>query len=273
MNKNTKCIICNEDTEYYFTKQYSYPFNEFLKKADFHKCKHCGFTFSNTVFNMSTKTWTKLNIDFHSYIENLSNDKIINQPPYLEQALMIKILSDNKIIESKDMLDYAGGLGTLSKILNKYFNINLPIFDPYMNDDIDSVASYVSEDKLTHSKVVINSAMLEHIRNREHLEKLNSIVADDGILIIHTVICENIPKNRDWFYITPPVHSALHTNKSMSILMKQWGYVSSVYCLSSKSWILFKREPIKLPFVIEKINKELQTQYFIYKNKFVNYWS
>jgi len=272
MNNKLKCLICNGDTEYYFTKQYSPPYDAFLNKADFYKCNQCGFTFSKTVFDMSVNTWVKLNFDFHSYIENPSNDKVGNQPPYFEQALMLKILLKNGIIDGKDMLDYAGGLGTLSKILKKYFSINLPIFDPYMQDKVNSKLSYIKESNLKPSKVVINSAMFEHIRFRKDLDQLNALVADDGMLILHTVICENIPKDPDWFYITLPVHSALHTNKSMSILMKQWGYISSVYCPSSKCWILFKKEPQNLLNKLKVINEEQQNNYLHYKNGFVDYW-
>jgi len=90
-------------------------------------------------------------------------------------------------------------------------------------------------------------------------------------MIIHTVICENIPKNPDWFYIEPPVHATFHTNKSMGILMEQWGYKASIYCLSAKSWVLFK-ESKGVEEKVCNINKELQTQYLVYKDGFVDYW-
>jgi hypothetical protein len=92
-----------------------------------------------------------------------------------------------------------------------------------------------------------------------------------SVLIIHTVICGNIPMDSNWFYIDPPVHAAFHTNKSMSILMEQWGYKASVYCLSAKSWVLFK-EPKGVKEKVCNINKELQTQYLVYKDGFVDYW-
>lgn len=221
---------------------------------------------------MSENIWAKLNDDFHSYIENTSNEKIGNQPPYLEQAVMLKILSQNQIIDSNDMLDYAGGLGILSKILSKYFNLKSSIFEPYMQDLTSSNLFYVKEIDLKQSKVVINSAMFEHITKREHLDHVNSLVSDDGVLILHHVVCENIPKNPNWFYILPPVHSALHTNKSMKLLMKQWGYVSSIYCPSSKCWVLFKKEPPNLLDKIKAINEEQQTNYLYYKEGFMDYW-
>ena len=43
--------------------------------------------------------------------------------------------------------------------------------------------------------------MFEHITKREHLEHINSLVKDDGVLIIHTLVRENIPKDPFWFYV------------------------------------------------------------------------
>ena len=91
-------------------------------------------------------------------------------------------------------------------------------------------------------------------------------------MIINTVICENIPQNENWFYMDPPVHCAFHTNKSMSILMLQWNYEASIYCPSAKSWVLIKKAKSNIKEKIESINKELQTEYFIYKKGFVDYW-
>jgi hypothetical protein len=71
------------------------------------------------------------------------------------------------------------------------------------------------------------------------------------------------------------VHTAFHTNKSMSILMEQWGYAASIYSPQAKSWFLFKNDsPVlqNLESTINSINRELQTKYFYYKNGFVDYW-
>lgn len=41
------------------------------------------------------------------------------------------MLGQNGLINTDTMLDYAAGYGTLRRILAKYFNLELPIFDPY----------------------------------------------------------------------------------------------------------------------------------------------
>lgn len=267
-----KCIICNNETNFYFKKQWELPFSKFLEEADYYKCSNCGFTFSKTLFEMNKNDWELLNTGFHYYIENPERKRQGNQPPYLEQATMLKLLIDNKIIDENEIVDFGGGMGTLAKILQKYFRISLPIYDPYVRANGNENLVYITNEKMTKKKVVMNSALFEHITKREDIEIINSIVDDDGVLIIHTVVCENIPKDPNWFYIAPPVHSALHTNKSMNILMKQLEYSSSLYCPTSKCWILFRKEPNELQEKIKLINRELQKEYLFYKKGFVDYW-
>ena len=268
-----KCIICDSKMEYFFSKIYDkYPFKEMMKhigEVDYYKCSNCGFTISKTHQEIDNEKFEKLNYDFHHYLENCETD--VNQPPYLEQSMMINVLLKNQILED-DMLDYAGGYGTLSKSLKKYFDISLPVYDPYVQSD--DFENYVEKKDLKTYKTVVTSALFEHILTREGFDEINALVDANGggSLIIHTVICENIPKDPNWFYIEPPVHTTFHTNKSMSILMKQWGYEASIYCLSAKSWILLKEASQEIKEKVENINKEFQTEYLIYKEGFVDYW-
>jgi hypothetical protein len=200
--------------------------------------------------------------------------RIINQPPYADQAFALKMLSKNHIVDVDDALDYAAGYGTLSKFLAKYFDIHIQIFDRYVHGN-DKNLQYVAQENIKKYKLVINSAMFEHILNRETLNEVNDLVAEDGVLMLHTLICERIPKDPDWFYITPMVHTAFHTNKSMSILIEQWDYAASIYSPQAKSWFLFKKDNPKinrLEAKISEINTEIQTRYFHYKDGFVDYW-
>ncbi|RAX51906.1 hypothetical protein CCY99_08075 [Helicobacter sp. 16-1353] len=175
------------------------------------------------------------------------------------------------------MLDYAGGIGSLARILYKYYAIELLVYEDYMDSyKNDNEVKYIAKNDLDKYSIVLNSAMFEHITKREHLEHINSLVKDDGILIIHTLIRENIPKDPNWFYILP-IHCSFHTNKSMEILMQDWGYTQSIYSPISKCWILFKENNINcingnLKDFADSINMELQQKYFFYKNGFMDYW-
>lgn len=243
-----------------------------IGEVQYYKCENCGFTISETHRNLEKSKFLKLNEIVHHYFES-DEKKQGNQPPYIEQAMMINVLLKNNIIDH-DMLDFAGGYGTLSNTLKKYLDISLPVYEPYVHSSSISSVNYINKKNLRTYKTVITSALFEHIFKRDDFEEINSLVSksEDGKLIIHTVICETIPKDPNWFYIEAPVHTTFHTNKSMSILMQQWNYKASIYCLSAKSWILLKEPNQIIKEAVEKINKEFQTKYLIYKEGFVDYW-
>ncbi|PUE54814.1 hypothetical protein B9Z36_12475 [Limnohabitans sp. Rim8] len=269
-----KCMICSSKMNYYFSKTYTEtPFDEFMQKVgevDYYKCSSCGFTQSKTHSELDECTWNELNTQFHHYLENPDYKKNINQPPYAEQAMMLAILGKNDIIKTGSMLDYAAGYGTLSNILAKYHGLNLSIYDPYVKSD--SSSRYIDRVELKTYDTVINSAMFEHVLTRDSLDQVNNLVAENGCLIIHTLICENIPNDSNWFYLQPPVHTAFHTNKSMEILMRQWNYNSSIYCPKSKCWVLIKENINDIEIKLARINQELQTDWFIFKKGFVDFW-
>ena len=270
----SKCFICDNETQFYFTKQYN---NFSLTSVDYFLCPNCGFVFSKTHAEMDAKQWEKVNLVFHEDLENFDSGTTgdqtylqLNHPPYLQQAVMLNTLLKNGIIDLASCLDWGSGYGRLSNVLNKYFDIHISNFDKYMEPQQNFLSS--SEIASKKFKTVINSAVFEHVTHRRFLDEINSYVSEDGCLIFHTVVCENIPKDPDWFYLTPPVHCAFHTNKSMGVLMGQWGYECSVYCPTSKMWILYKRKPDNIEEVVRNINDELQADYLHFKMGFMDYW-
>lgn len=238
--------------------------------VDYYKCVNCGFVASKTHGELDESRWSELNRQVHHHIENPHGEKKGNQPPYAEQAMMLRLLQKNAVIETERIIDYAGGYGTLSGILAKYFAFDLPVFDPFIQTDTSG--SYIKESELNRYQTVINSAMFEHVLKREDLDRVNDLVEDDGCLVIHSVICENVPNDPNWFYLRVPVHTAFHTNKSMEVLMNQWQYRSSLYCPPSKCWVLLKKPVEKFETQIAALNRELQTDWFYCKNGFVDYW-
>ncbi len=271
-----KCLICISEATYFFSKTYhEEPFATFMKdigEVQYYKCVNCGFTMSKTHYELSHDDWAQLNHSYHTFSEQAKAKKQSkgNPPPYFEQAFLLKVLACNKIINAERILDFAGGHGTLSKIIDKYFGMSMPIYDPYMSEE--NGRTYISKDSLTTYKTVLNSALFEHVTSREDLDEINRLVEKDGCMIIHSVVAENIPADENWFYLRIPVHCTFHTNKSMDILMQQWGYSSSIYCPAGKCWILLKIEPENIESIIAGINHEFQTEYLIYKKGFVDYW-
>lgn len=268
-----KCVVCDSKMDYYFSKTYDKePFKTMMEEigeVEYYKCPNCSLTMSKTHKYLEQSKWEKLNYDFHHYLENNKTD--INQPPYLEQALLINVLSKNGIINSDTMLDYAGGYGSLSKQLKKYFTIDLAVYDPYVQND--GVIKYINKKDLTKYSTVINSALFEHIIDRKSFDDINSFVSEsNGAMMIHTRISGDIEANPNWFYLEPPVHTTFHTNKSMEILMEQWEYKASIYCMAARSWILLKSDDEEIEMKVNSINQELQTEYLVYRKSFVDYW-
>jgi len=269
------CIICDSPTHHFLSKSFTEkPLDQVMGEigpVNYHKCSNCGFTYSQTHFDLEDSVWSKLNYDFHALIAHGEIHAAHgNYPPYLEQALMVHILSKNQLLSTATILDYAGGAGTFSDLLSKYFDIPSLIYEPYMHRKEDP--RFITREELGRYDIVFNSAMFEHIRSRSDLDEVNRVVATDGALIIHSVICENIPADPDWFYYRPPVHCAFHTNKSMEILMEQWGYSCSVYSLKAKCWVLFKKKTEDFEERISDINEQLKDKFFYLKNGFVDYW-
>ena len=229
---------------------------------------------SQTHREMNQTQWEQLNTSWHHHFEQNPETNTTNQPPYADQALALILLSNNDVTNIDDALDYAAGYGTMAKVLKKYFSKSIFIYDKYVQDNHNHL-SYVEEKNLKKYKLVINSAMFEHVLERENLDYVNNLVDSDGVLMLHTVVCEKVPADSNWFYLTPMVHTAFHTNKSMNILMEQWGYSDSIYSPQAKSWFLFKKDaPVihDLEKKVGEINRELQTKYFFYKNGFMDYW-
>lgn len=263
-----KCLVCGHEQEFYFEKQYSDYWGKYIPYVQYFKCPNCGFVLSKTHKELSKDAWENLNLEFHTYIEKDIN-RPTNQPPYIQQAVMLDVLAKNKIINPKKILDYAGGYGTLAKILSKYFNIKTTVYEKYMSKEY-KIKNISFINKLSNKKyeTVLCSAYFEHILCREDIDNVVNCVSKNGVLILHTVISDSVPQDINWFYLIP-VHCAFFTNKSMEILMQDWGFVYSIYFPISKCWVLFKEKP---KFDIEKINEEFQTRYLFSKDGFMDYW-
>jgi hypothetical protein len=269
------CIICNSPAHHFLSKTFTEkPLDQIMAEigqVSYHKCSNCGFTFSKTHFDLDDSVWGKLNYDFHALIAHGEMHAAHgNYPPYLEQALMVHLLSKNQLVSTETILDYAGGTGTFSDLLSKYFDIPSLIYEPYMHRKEDP--RFITREELGQYDIVFNSAMFEHIRSRSDLDEVNCAVASDGALIIHSVICENIPADPDWFYYRPPVHCAFHTNKSMGILMEQWGYSCSAYSPQAKCWVLFKKKPADFEKRLSFINNQIKDRFFYFEDGFVSFW-
>ncbi|MDI3424577.1 methyltransferase domain-containing protein [Enterobacter sp. V87_3] len=270
------CLICDSEMQFYFQKdKYHAPSMDVLTRdlvpVLFYECPRCHFLSSKTHKEIPFQRWEKLNTDYHHHHSESGGRSVsgFNAPPYIEQALMIELLARHNVVDVSSVLDYAAGYGRLSHLLRKYFNRDIPCYDKYVRNPEHH---YIDEPQKKNWSMVINSAMFEHVLTRQDLDDVNDLVSDNGSLLIHTVVVDRIPKDPAWFYTDVPVHTVVHTNKSMNILMEQWGYRSSIYSPKSKCWILLREPYATVKPRIEQINDELQTCWFYGKDGFMDYW-
>jgi hypothetical protein len=100
---------------------------------------------------------------------------------------------------------------------------------------------------------------------------VDALVSKDGVLGIHTLVCEEVPRDPDWFYLLP-VHCTFHTNRSMEILFRQWGYRCSVYSASAQLWFWFKNGPGEVEAAVRRANRRANAPSYVFKLGFVDYW-
>lgn len=263
------CLVCNCEMNYYFTK----TFNKYgLRDVEYWKCTHCGFVSSKTHSDMPHELWSNLNISYHQTYQDKEHNA--DDPRWLArlhaQAEVLDDASSLGLLKAGGRwVDYASGGGQLASILDTNYGRTLLNYDKYM----PSQAGFLGHHDLVPRTFdfVITTSVFEHFTQRADYDSVESLVAPAGVLGLHTLICENIPKDPEWFYLLP-VHCAFFTNKSISIMFEQWRYQSSVYNIDARLWLWFKEESASIREVVEKANKRSGQPKYIYKNGFVDYW-
>jgi len=231
-------------------------------------CENCGYVASKTHFEMSDDKWQKLNHNFHSSEIARETDPNSSSRQF-NQALMLYLLEKGGVITKGKWLDWGSGEGNLSRLLENCFSITLKNYDSYRKPITHCIPQ--SELKYRSYDLVISTAVFEHVRTRETLNEIESYVSDDGCLAVHTLVRGEIPADPNWFYLLP-VHSSFHTNRSMQILMEQWGYTCSVYNEDSKLWIMFRKPCEVVRDQTVRFNYRIGWEYLHFKEGFMDYW-
>ncbi|WP_290641622.1 methyltransferase domain-containing protein [Aquabacterium sp.] len=253
--------------QYFFSK----TFTQFdLDQVDYWKCSACGFAASKTHLDMSDERWARLNNDFHSQTHYTEDNPYNRNQRYFNQALMLSLMRKQDLIPAGDWLDWGCGVGAVARLLRDYFDLRLDTYDKYFTPEVNAVTA--SALKPCGHQLVLNTAVFEHVRDRATLNEIESYVKpDSGCLAVHTLVPENVPANPDWMYLLP-VHCAFHTNRSMQLLMDQWGYRCSVYNEHAKLWVMFREAPAAIEPKVAALNKAMGWQYLHFKPGFMDYW-
>lgn len=251
---------------FYFTKYFDVCD---LTQVDYWKCPKCGFCASKTHFDMTDNEWEKLNDTFHSENHFAEDNPYNRNQRYFNQSLMLSLMVKQNLIKNDKWIDWGCGIGAVALLLKDYFDLNLLTYDKYFTPQVNSICT--DELKTRSFDLVVNTAVFEHVRDRDTLDEIESYVRETGCFAIHTLVPEVVPKDPDWMYLLP-VHCAFHTNKSMEILMNDWNYKCSVYNEHSKMWVLFRENVAAIKSGVDKLNKSLGWEYLHFKEGFMNYW-
>ncbi len=252
--------------EFYFTKSFN-AYN--LTHVEYYRCPNCGFCSSKTHYDMTNDQWAALNDAFHSVSHSIEDNPYNRNQRYFNQALMLFLMMKQGLIDHGAWLDWGSGIGSVALLLKNYFNIKLMTYDKYFTPQINAI----NEDNLRTRvfDLVLNTAVFEHVRDRNTLDEIESYVSNSGCFAIHTLVPESVPKDPNWMYLLP-VHCAFHTNKSMQILMDTWGHTCSVYNEHSKMWVLFRQNPDMIQSRVVNVNRSLGWEYLHFKKGFMDYW-
>jgi len=259
------CIICDGVMAFSFSKTFTV---HDLCAVDYWACPNCGFVLSKTHAEMTPGEREVLTRAYHqSYQGTGSNpddprwlERLHSQARVLDDATRLGLLND-----SAPWLDYGCGDSKLSALLGQDCPPLLK-YDRHM-----PLSGYLCDSDLTpgYYGFVITTSVFEHLTRRKELDAIHALVSPDGVLGIHTLVCEQVPRDPSWFYLLP-VHCAFFTNHSMALLMAQWGYVASIYNAEARLWLWFKVAG-GVRGCINGANRRCGGPVYIYRDGFVPY--
>lgn len=258
-----RCMVCGAEMRYFFTK----VFNSWgLASLDYEKCTDCGFSVCASLLRMPDDEWVALNNWFHTEIYQRPGDPYNRAGRLAGQARVIDLMSQHGLIsQDRPMLDWGSGTGDLAAKVQEHGR-TLFSYDRYITPVVNRLPGVVPEPG--GFSLVIAAAVFEHLKDREELDAIEALVADDGVLGFHILVPREIPADPDWVYLLP-VHCAFHNWESIRRLMVQWGYAASAYCTEALMWFFFRsKDGVKEK--IEYINRVQGYQLLIYSDGFIS---
>lgn len=218
---STLCPICSSKTVLFDSLDFNKSCEEINGKylpyssqlINYYICENCEFCFAPEFFE-----WTKK--DFEEKIYN--KDYILVDPEYAgirskrNANLLIKLLKNLE----KDIqhLDYGGGNGLLSKILNEY-GIASTAYDPYSINNQSLPRKY---------NLITAFEVFEHVNDIDLLfDNLNNLLSDHGCIVFSTALNDDHLRNNDnlstWWYAAPRNgHISLFSKKSLEIVASKY---------------------------------------------------
>jgi hypothetical protein len=269
MRTSVRCMVCETTAEPYFTKDFEGAFG--LRKCEYWRCSACGFAYSKTHFEMDGRQWSELNKEYHATYQGTDgNDDDPNWQARLvsQQTVIAQLHAAGALPTDRPWLDWGAGDGSLSKLLSTK-GIKLRNYDKFMARE-----DYCTDGDLRSGAFdfVITTSVFEHVMDVRILDQISDLVSSTGVLGLHTMVREDIPRDPSWFYLLP-VHVSFFTNRSMEILFQKWRFASSIYHLPSRLWFFLRSPGIDVYKFADSGNAAAGEQVFFAKDhSFMDYW-
>ena len=224
MRNNINCPVCNCECSLLdavdFNKSCEEAHGKHLGLAGipvyYALCKNCGFCFAPEI-----ATW-----GLDEFEEKIYNDEyVLVDPEFIEArprasaASLISMFGDRA--PSIKHLDYGGGNGLLSSILNnsKWQSVS---YDPFVDKDVNI-------DRLGKFDLVTAIEVFEHVPDvLQLMANLRSLLTPNGIVLFSTLLSDgNIRADQkiSWWYAAPRNgHISLFSRKSLAVLANKYGF-------------------------------------------------
>jgi SAM-dependent methyltransferase len=259
------CPICNSENKEFLYKQKFYKTSIcLLEEYDIVLCEDCGFVFADQIPQQK---------EFNDYYANLSRwennvnvhntDKYINHFKEMSDFVSAFVINKKSLIldigcstgeflnefKKQDYTQLVGIDPSINCALSTQHNYNIPAFNKNIFD-------FMPIEKFN---VITMSAILEHIRDlKKVVEKLNSILIDDGLLFIEV---PDVSRFQEYVYTPFQQFSIEHINyfglRSLCNLMHQnsFNLVGSKFTMHKLNstfdpsiYVIFKKEKNKINF-------------------------
>lgn len=206
------CPICGKPGKIAFHKH----------KQDYAVCGSCGFGWCHTIYQMTDDEFAELNDRFHEHWQSNPSKLLISYRSQRANTLIERVRSG--VLPKSGWLDYGCGPGEMMRLLQEG-GIEIKGYEPFLEHQED--LEY--DDEPEKYDVVLATALLEHLRGIEDIERVCDCVADGGCLIFHTWTGHRVPYAHDWHYIQPQVHCSFYTRRALKILFEKFGFKSSTW--------------------------------------------
>lgn len=259
-----KCFVCGGDMSPFMEKNFGM---RNLQACEYVRCDNCALVVAKTLYEMPHAQWEAINRECHAAYQN--TDVLAVDPNWLTRLhaqanILAELVKVGVLEKNSRAVDYGAGDGKLSAYFaEKISEPALMKFDAYMARPNEN---YLTAEDLTPASFdfVITCSVFEHLLGAADVEKIFALLKPDGTAALHTLICEEVPRDPNWFYLQP-VHATFWTNAAMQKIFAQYKFKACAYHVESRLWFMFRDEK---KFALLKKSAEP----WILSDDFVDYW-